>query len=152
VCQRTLRRQVTEYIRYTRRVSMTQDFTPTPAEQQLYERVSEYLQRPDLFALPSGQRQLITLVLRKILASSSFAIGATLGAMIQRLEGLHADMTKPVEGTVAEVIGDDVEHADELEDEWAEDDADESATEPAAPNPAKAIALELSDLKSYQQL
>ena len=61
VCQRTLRRQVTEYIRYTRRISITQDFTPTPEEQRLYEQVSEYLQKPDLFALPSGQRQLITL-------------------------------------------------------------------------------------------
>ena len=74
VCQRTLRRQVTEYVRYTERISITQDFTPTDAEVQLYNSVSGYLQKPVLFALPSSQRKLITLILRKILASSSFAI------------------------------------------------------------------------------
>jgi hypothetical protein len=90
ICQRTLRRQVTEYIRYTRRISITQDFTPTDAELQLYESVSSYLQKPELFALPKSQRQLITLILRKILASSSFAIAATLGTMIARLEAMQA--------------------------------------------------------------
>jgi SNF2 family DNA or RNA helicase len=84
VCHRTLRRQVTEYIRYPKRLSLTQDFTPTNDEQRLYRQISEYLQAPDLHALPNSQRQLITLVLRKILASSSFAIGDTLGTMINR--------------------------------------------------------------------
>ena len=82
ICQRTLRRQITEYIRYTNRVSITQDFTPTDDELCLYNAVSEYLQRPESFALPTSQRSLMTLVLRKILASSSFAIAATLGTLI----------------------------------------------------------------------
>ena len=48
VCQRTLRRQVTEYVRYTQRTSHTEDFTPTDQETQLYEGVSRYLQKPEL--------------------------------------------------------------------------------------------------------
>lgn len=87
-CQRTLRRQVTEYIRYTNRISLTQDFTPTNEEVRLYESVSAYLQRGATFALPSSQRALLTLVMRKILASSSFAITATLARLIERLEAM----------------------------------------------------------------
>lgn len=71
---RTLRKHVQEYIAFTNRVAITQNFIPNDDEQVLYESVSAYLQRKDLSALPNGQRQLITLVLRRILASSSFAI------------------------------------------------------------------------------
>lgn len=45
VCHRTLRRQVLEYIRYTNRIPITQEFVPTDAEQTLYDMVSDY-QRP----------------------------------------------------------------------------------------------------------
>jgi adenine-specific DNA-methyltransferase len=37
--------------------------------------VSEYLRRLSLQALPASQRTLMTLVLRKLLASSTFSIG-----------------------------------------------------------------------------
>src|SRR3990167_1912636 len=86
ICQRTLRRQVLEYVPYTNRVPITEDFTPTQDEMTLYESVSDYLQRPDAAGLPKSQRALMTLVLRKILASSSFAITAPLGSLISRLE------------------------------------------------------------------
>lgn len=84
ICKRTLRRQVLEYIRYTNRIPITQEFVPGPDEQRLYDLVSQYLQRPKLMALPKGQRQLITLVLRKLLASSSFAIASTLESLAAR--------------------------------------------------------------------
>ncbi|MDD0859385.1 DEAD/DEAH box helicase [Arthrobacter alpinus] len=86
VVKRTLRRQVREYVKFTSRVPITQDFTPTPDEEALYELVSEYLLRDDSYALPSAQRALMSLILRKILASSPFAIGTTLGRMADRLE------------------------------------------------------------------
>lgn len=86
LCKRTLRRQVLEYVRYTERRPHTQDFTPTPEEEDLYRRVSEYLQRDKLWTLPSGQRALMILVLRKLLASSSFAIAGALKTMLQRLD------------------------------------------------------------------
>jgi SNF2 family DNA or RNA helicase len=51
VCHRTLRRQVLEYIRYTNRIPITQEFVPTQEEQTLYDMVSDYLRRPSLQAL-----------------------------------------------------------------------------------------------------
>ena len=84
--KRTLRRQVREYVKFTSRVPITQDFNPTPNERALYDLVSEYLQREDAFALPAAQRTLMTLILRKILASSPVAIGRTLMGMAERLE------------------------------------------------------------------
>ncbi len=83
---RTLRKQVQEYIPFTKRIAITQNFTPNDDEQTLYEAVSAYLQREDLAALPNSQRQLISLIMRRILASSSFAITQTLKMMIHRLE------------------------------------------------------------------
>ena len=57
---------------------MTQDYYPGEDENMLYEKVTDYLQSPILYALPASQRQLVTLILRKLLASSSFAIEKTL--------------------------------------------------------------------------
>ena len=85
VCKRTLRRQVIEYVRYTERRAYTQDFTLSPDEEDLYQRVSAYLQQEKLWALPSGQRSLMVLVLRKLLASSSYAIAGALKTMLERL-------------------------------------------------------------------
>lgn len=56
MCQRTLRRQVLEYVHYTNRILITQEFHPSDDEQRLYDLVSEYLQRLSLYALPSRQR------------------------------------------------------------------------------------------------
>jgi SNF2 family DNA or RNA helicase len=85
VCKRTLRRQVLEYIPFTNRFTHTADFIPSKAEEQLYEEVSAYLQREVLVALPNARRKLITLIMRKLLASSSAAIGATLAKFVERL-------------------------------------------------------------------
>ena len=88
VCHRTLRRQVQEEggINFTRRYSMTEDFRPSEPELQLYSQFSSYLQDPETLAIKSGARHLVTLVIRKILASSSYAIQGTLESMISRLE------------------------------------------------------------------
>ncbi len=92
ICTRTLRKQVLEYIKFTQRVPLTQDFLPNSDEQELYFLVSQYLQRETLFALPASQRTLLTLVLRKLLASSTFAIAGTLKSLVFRLEaGMDAE-------------------------------------------------------------
>ena len=80
-CKRTLRNQVTEYIRYTERRPITRPFTPTDDEHALYEAVSGFLQREDSYALPQRQRHLTALILRKLLASSSHAIAGTLDTL-----------------------------------------------------------------------
>lgn len=102
-CKRTLRNQVSEYIRYTERRPITRPFTPTNEEYALYEAVSEFLQREDSYALPQRQRHLTALILRKLLASSSQAIAATLDALRQRLESLRD-----------EKIGNELEFAERL--------------------------------------
>ncbi len=85
---RTLRRKVQEEggINFTKRYSLTEDFRPTPEELLLYEDVSHYLQSDDLLAIKPNARHLVTLAIRKILASSSYAIQGTLENMIERLE------------------------------------------------------------------
>jgi hypothetical protein len=86
VVVRTLRRQVKEYVKYTARRSIVEDFAPTAEEQRLYDRVSEYLRREDAQAIPQARRALFVLVYRKILASSSFALAATLDRLADSLE------------------------------------------------------------------
>ena len=86
VVVRTLRRQVREYVKFTARRSIVEDFAPTAQEQELYDRVSEYLRRDDAYAIPQARRALFVLVYRKILASSSFALAATLDRLADGLD------------------------------------------------------------------
>ncbi|WP_201024946.1 DEAD/DEAH box helicase [Ferroacidibacillus organovorans] len=53
-CKRTLRKQVTEYVNYTSRIAILQEYTPTADEDKLYNFVSTYLQSEKLYALPQG--------------------------------------------------------------------------------------------------
>lgn len=109
-CKRTLRSQVTEYVKYTNRIAILQEYTPTADEERLYNFVSDYLQTDKLYALPQGQRTLITMVLRKLLASSSFAISGTLTSLINRLNDL-------LRGVESELDLDDYDTYDELAEE-----------------------------------
>ena len=157
ICQRTLRRQVREYVSYTQRISITQDFTPTDDETRLYDDVSEYLQRPDSLALPKSQRALITLVLRKILASSSFAIADTLAGMAERLENDLRDTGKTDETATVEQIAPDYETADEVQEEWNENDPEgEIVQAPEINSEAlilkRALQSEIAELRGYQNL
>jgi superfamily II DNA or RNA helicase len=133
VCQRTLRRQVLEYVKYTNRIPITQEFFPSDEEQRLYDLVSDYLQRPSLYALPSRQRKLMTLILRKLLASSTYAISGTLQGLSSRLAE-SAKEAEAVQQPSAEVAA-DFETLDEVEDEWKEDDEGESEDDDPAPTP-----------------
>lgn len=112
-CKRTLRNQVTEYIRYTERRPITRPFTPSDDEHALYEAVSGFLRREDSYALPQRQRHLTALILRKLLASSSQAIAATLDKLRTRLETLRDEKVQDdaefTEGLIeAEEIEDDL--------------------------------------------
>jgi hypothetical protein len=115
-CKRTLRNQVTEYIRYTERRPITRPFTPSDDEHALYEAVSAFLQREDSYALPERQRHLTALVLRKLLASSSQAIAATLDKLRTRLETLRDEKVQDdAEFTEGLIEAEDLE--DDLLDE-----------------------------------
>lgn len=75
---RTLRKQVVGLVSFTNRYSITEDFAPNEDEIELYDSVSSYLHRPFLASTRATQRNMMELVYRKILASSSFAIAGTL--------------------------------------------------------------------------
>ncbi|MFA4943866.1 MAG: SNF2-related protein [Lentisphaeria bacterium] len=140
VCTRALRKQVTEYIPFTNRVPITQEFLPTDQEQALYDEITTYLRREVLYALPASQRQLITMVLRKLLASSTFAIARTLRRLADRLENLRDQL---------DLLDDeDLEGIAELADEYGED-AEEDADEKIDPEKLKG---ELQDLRRYAEL
>ena len=94
--KRTLRKDADKYIRFTERLPLTVEFTPSKAEVKLYNLVNAYLQRADLAAFTGSQRHLIALILRKRLGSSTFAIASTLENIADRLEreletGVHLD-------------------------------------------------------------
>lgn len=99
VC-RTLRRDVEEYVSYTRRHAITQKFEPTDEEQAFYQNISAFLQREESYALPRRQRHLIALILRKLLASSPYAVLDTLQKIRKRLLVLQnhaAEAAAPLE-------------------------------------------------------
>ena len=129
ICKRTLRKQVLEYVKYTNRHALVQEFVPTPEEQRLYDVVSEYLQQPTLYALPASQRSLMTLILRKLLASSTYAISDTLSGLAFKLETAAAQ-AEAVDAP-PEQLADNWEEIDELADEWEPDE--EANGEPERP-------------------
>jgi superfamily II DNA or RNA helicase len=140
LCKRTLRRQVLEYVKYTNRHAIVQEFVPSPDEQRLYDLVSQYLQQEKLYALPASQRQLVTLILRKLLASSTYAIAGTLDGLTQRLDAAAA-ASEAVQSPPAE-LSENVESFDELADEW--DEGDDDAGKPVGP---KLTPEQLAELK-----
>lgn len=149
-CQRTLRRQVVEYIQYTERRPLTFKFRPTDDEQKLYEAVSDYLTRDDTFALPKQQRHLLALILRKLLASSSHAVANTLEGMKARLVQMRDD--QPPGDELAESLIADEEIEDDLLDEILEGTTDDEGGGSGDGKPdRKALETEIGDLERYAQ-
>jgi adenine-specific DNA-methyltransferase len=146
LCHRTLRRQVTAYVPFTQRFPLVEEFTPEEGEDKLYNLVSEYLQRPNLQALPASQRTLMTLVLRKLLASSTFAIAGALNSISERLRKKVRKQEPPV--SLAEELDQDYEALDETAEEWTEDEPVEILSE----SDRAAIEAEIADLDSFAQL
>ena len=72
----------------------------------------------------------MTLILRKLLASSTYAISGTLDGLVERLEAAAAAATAV--DAPPEELPDDWEELDELADEWdgEDDDADRAGNEP----------------------
>lgn len=118
--KRTLRRDVLEYIKYTERKALTQPFNPTDDEQALYERISAFLQKENSYALPKRQRHLTALILRKLLASSSHAVAATLVIIRERLRCLLVADNAEDNGNqlLEQLIAED-----DLEQDYLEEDA-----------------------------
>lgn len=150
VCKRTLRKQVQPYVSYTARKAIVQEFTPSVEERELSWLVADYLRRPNLQALPQSQRQLISLVLWKLLASSTHAIAGALETMTKRLQGVLDEL--PVVD-LTEELDEDYESLDETAEEFADSDNGRTS-DMAAPNQSErdAISSEIQELRHFKAL
>lgn len=151
ICKRTLRKQVLEYVKYTNRHAVVQEFVPSEDEQRLYDLVSAYLQKDKLYALPASQRALVTLILRKLLASSTYAISGTLDSLAKRLE------TAAMEAETVDVPPADLpenwEDFDELADEWDEDeDGEQKEKVRLTPQQIAELKQEIEELREFHRL
>ncbi|KAA6232517.1 DEAD/DEAH box helicase [Chlorobium phaeovibrioides] len=129
-CKRTLRNQVTEYIRYTERHPITRPFSPSDNEHSLYEAVSRFLQQEESYALPKRQRHLTALILRKLLASSSLAIADTLDTLRLRLESLRDENSNHDAEFAERIIEAEEIESDVLDEILAEPESAEVDNEP----------------------
>ena len=118
VLYRTLRRDVAKYMEFRKRTCRTVDFTLSTDEMELYMRVNNFLRRDTLYSIPTANRSLIVLVIRKLLASSSFALIETFEVLRKRLEKLY-------EGTRSA----SAQEGFELFWQYVEDEIDESDLE-----------------------
>lgn len=90
VVQRTLRRDVGKYLQFKKRTSKTFDFCLSKDEKLLYGLVDKYLKRDVSYGFPNANnRNLLLLVVRKMLASSSKALIETFEVIRTRLYKLQ---------------------------------------------------------------
>lgn len=140
ICKRTLRRQVQQagLIKYTERCPLTIQFEPADNEVKLYTDMSAYLQRPGTIAFGDRPNALVTLVVRKILGSSTFAVAETLTKIIERLKAKQ----RPDAETLSDydAVDDDAEEFDE------DDAADGDDIDP------KKLAAEIAELEGLREL
>lgn len=154
IYKRHLRRDVQEagHVSYTKRIAVTFDFEPHDREAQLYEGVSEYLQRKDSIAFGAKPNQLVLIGARKTLGSSIAAIILFLENVIARLRKCE----------VADVsVIDDIDDTAEVKEEIADDamlsadangnDEDEGDDLAGGLDP-KALAAEIAELDGYLSL
>ena len=118
VLYRILRKDVADYMHFVKRICRTVDFELSPDEIELYERVNLFLKRDALYSIPASNRGLIILVIRKLMASSSFALVETFEVLKKRLEKLY-------EGTRSV----DAQEGFDLFWSFVEDEIDESGFE-----------------------
>lgn len=138
--KRTLRKDVLEYIRYTRRHTITQNYRLNDDEYALYMAVSDFLAKGESYVLPKRQRHLTGLVLRKLLASSTPALSGTLGVIRQRLDTMQKTAQRPSESLFA-ALDEDLEDWEAFDDE--ENDSD------AEPIDFKLLAAEIAEMDGF---
>ena len=89
VLYRTLRRDVRKYIDFKNRECRTIDFALSPDEVELYMMVNSFLKKEVLRSIPTTNKGLIVMVIRKLLASSSYALIETFEILKNRLQRLY---------------------------------------------------------------
>jgi adenine-specific DNA-methyltransferase len=90
VVHRTLRRQAQEFLEkpFVGRRAQLFEYTMAPDERSLYDDVTGYLLRPDLFAFEGRSRQLLLLSFHRLMASSIAALAKGLEGVASRLRNM----------------------------------------------------------------
>lgn len=148
ITKRTLRRDADKYIRFTQRLPLTIEFQPSTEESRLYELVNTYLQREVLHAFSASQRHLSSLIIRKRLGSSTYAVASTLENIASRLE-LEIEAGIRRDGRGALVLDDDLTN-EEIE---ALDESEAIGTDASLkPDEIVAMRAEVEELREYAAL
>lgn len=147
-CKRTLRTQVSEYVNYTKRKAITFPFYPSKEELELFNLVARFLQSESVYAIPPKQRHLISLVLYKLLASSSNAVNSAFETILKRLEKIRDDYLNAKGIDINELIDDDT-----LEDSYSDDIDELEDNTPASDEvDIKCLHSEIEQIKSFIEL
>lgn len=145
--KRTLRKDVVEYISYTKRLPLTQKFDSTDLEFELYTKVSEFLRSDNLYSIPAKQKMLTTMIVRKILASSTYALLGTLATIKARLEKM-LDENKVHQLDFSEIFDEDEIELITEDEEDDIDDNDDSVTEDEKLN-TEEIRKEIASIQAF---
>lgn len=149
--KRTLRQDVLEYVPYTKRQAITTPFKPSKDEESLHDLIAGYLQRNDTYGFPIRYKHLIGIVVRKLLASSTVAVIATLEAVLRRLKDLEEERKQQDDWLTSFLVAEEVQ--DDYLEEIDEDDDEEFDNFPENP-PIDKIRLrgEIAELEQYLKL
>src|SRR5574344_17540 len=84
---RTLRNQVSQYIKFTNRIAKTFTFSQSNAEKEIYDELRSIINNPEgsPYIIPNKQKHLLLLILSKLMCSSVYALSGTLEAILKRL-------------------------------------------------------------------
>lgn len=124
VLYRTLRKDIGKYMSFKKRICKTVDFHLTPDETKLYSLVNDFLKREILYSIPAANKGLIVLVIRKLLASSSFALVDTFEVLKKRLDKLYQGTKSSKAQDGFDLFWDFVEDEIDEDDLETVDDAD----------------------------
>lgn len=82
-------------VHFVNRIVATHNFKLNAAERRLYVRMEEFLQRDNLHCLNIGNRQLVKMTLRRLLASCPSNLAGTLDRLAERLREMHSQSVTP---------------------------------------------------------
>lgn len=121
---RTLRNQVEQYIRFTKRIPQTFKFTQTNEEKELYNEIVSLLhdESGTKYIIPNAQRHLLLLILCKLMGSSAVSVQSTMETILARLIKIQESGAK--EAVIESWDLDDVEEDEEIETEETVEEID----------------------------
>ncbi len=110
-CFRTLRSQAKDYAKVPERILITNEYTASPKERELYDILYAYINKPNKIAFPEMDKYDLALRLLSLQSSSTAAILQTIKGVIKRLETMSNTQDELAEWrqmqTVAESITED---------------------------------------------